>query len=93
MNNNDSHVHQIQIVMRKEMTVHGVKEVESFDEGGAVLRTAAGDMSVEGRDIRVGVLDMDRGLVTLSGFSRQSPSFRPSFSISFGLMKEKFLIS
>ena len=67
MNNNDSHVHQIQIVMRKEMTVHGVKEVESFDEGGAVLRTASGDMSVEGRDIHVGVLDMDRGLVTLSG--------------------------
>ena len=67
MNNSDSHVHQIQIIMRKEMTVYGVKEVESFDESGAVLRTVAGDMTVEGKDIHVGVLDMDRGLVTLSG--------------------------
>ena len=32
-----------------------------------MLRTVAGDMTVEGTDIHVGVLDMDRGLVTLSG--------------------------
>ncbi|MBQ9086269.1 MAG: YabP/YqfC family sporulation protein [Clostridia bacterium] len=63
----DKQTHQIQLFMRKEMTVNGVREVESFDENGAVLQTTAGEMTVEGEDIHVGVLDMDRGLVTLSG--------------------------
>lgn len=67
MNNTDSRIHQIQAVMRKEMTIQGVKEVESFDEGGAVLQTTAGEMTVEGRDIHVGILDIEQGIVTLTG--------------------------
>ena len=67
MNGNDMSIHQIHVTKREEMTVQGVKEVESFDESGAVLQTTAGEMTVEGSDIHVGVFDMDRGLVTLSG--------------------------
>ena len=53
--------------MRKELRISGVKEVESFDETGAVFHTECGDMTVEGQEIRISVLDVDRGEVVLSG--------------------------
>ncbi len=59
--------HQVMLSMRKELKIFGVKEVESFDETGAVLHTLCGEMTVEGKDIRIGVLDVERGEVTLSG--------------------------
>lgn len=59
--------HTFSVLGRREMSITGVKEVESFDEGGVTLSTLGGDMTVEGSDIHVGVLDMERGVVTLSG--------------------------
>ena len=59
--------HGFQVKLRKEMSISGVKDVESFDEAVVVLRTAGGDMTVEGKELRIGVLDTDRGVVTLSG--------------------------
>lgn len=67
MNGKETERHQVQVLMRKEMTVQGVKDVESFDENGAVLQTTAGEMTVEGRDVRIGVLDVERGVLTLTG--------------------------
>ena len=59
--------HGFQVKLRKEMSISGVRDVESFDEAVVVLRTAGGDMTVEGKELRIGVLDTDRGVVTLSG--------------------------
>ena len=67
MNNTEAHIHQIKLVMRKELTIQGVKEVASFDEGGAVLQTTSGEMTIEGKEIHVGILDIERGVVTLTG--------------------------
>ena len=67
MNGQTENRHEFHVTMRKEMSISGVREVESFDENGVSLRTVGGDMTVEGREIKIGVLDMDRGLVTLSG--------------------------
>lgn len=60
-------VHEFCVKMRKEMNILGVKEVESFDEHCVILHTLGGEMTVEGSGIRVGTLDVDRGVVTLSG--------------------------
>ncbi len=59
--------HEVFVKERGEMRITGVKEVESFDDTGVQLRTSRGDMTVEGEGLRVGVLDVDRGVVTLSG--------------------------
>ena len=59
--------HEIFVGMRKEMRVTGVTEVVSFDENCVVLKSSCGEMTVEGSDLRVGTLDTDRGLVSLSG--------------------------
>ena len=79
---NERQSHEIRVGMRKEMNVTGVKEVVSFDEGCVVIRSTCGEMTVEGSELRVGVLDTDRGVVTLSGkidtvyYTDEQPSAR-----------------
>ena len=59
--------HEWCVKARREMTVSGVKEVESFDETGIVLLTVGGEMTVEGSGMKIDVLDMDRGVVSCTG--------------------------
>lgn len=59
--------HMFSVNMRKEMNITGVKDVESFDEGSVILQTTGGEMTVEGRNLHIGVLDTERGIVTLNG--------------------------
>ena len=67
MNLQENKNHEIRIGQRKEMSVSGVKEVVSFDAETVVLRSVCGEMTVEGSGLKVGGLDTDRGVVTLSG--------------------------
>ena len=59
--------HEIWIGARKEMKVMGIQEVIRFDETCVVLLSNCGEVSVEGSDLRVGALDTERGVVTVSG--------------------------
>lgn len=59
--------HEISIKQRRDMTVSGVGDVDSFDDTSAVLRTSEGIMTVEGEGLKIGILDTDKGIVTLSG--------------------------
>lgn len=52
---------------RAAMEITGVTEVISFDEKLILLSTEKGDLSVEGEDLRVGTLDVERGEVRLTG--------------------------
>lgn len=63
----DKQVHGININMRKHMDISGVREVDSFDELGVTLKTVCGELTVEGKDIKVSVLDTERGVVSLDG--------------------------
>lgn len=60
-------IHEISVNMRRKMELSGVSEVISFDDESANFRTVCGDMCVEGKGIRIGVLDTERGVVTLEG--------------------------
>ena len=59
--------HEFNIRMRKEMTINGVSEVVSFDEQDIHLVTTGGEMFIEGSDMKIDVLDVDKGVVTLNG--------------------------
>ena len=59
--------HEIKLVKRKEMAIFGVCEVISFDDESVRLRSVEGEIYVEGEDIKIGVLDTDKGVVTLTG--------------------------
>ena len=59
--------HEILITERHSLRVFGVKEVDSFDETGAVLKTDMGELTVEGEELKIGTLDTELGEVTLNG--------------------------
>ena len=52
---------------RKQLEVTGVKEVISFDEGGAIILTEDGELCVEGSNIKISNLDTDNGRVSVMG--------------------------
>lgn len=59
--------HECHIRARSRADITGVREVLSFDEGSVALVTSCGEMVVEGRDLRVGTLDTERGIVAVDG--------------------------
>ncbi len=59
--------HSVSIKDRRDMHIDGVTEVVSFDELCVMLRTQCGDMAIEGKDLKIAVLEIDTGIVVLSG--------------------------
>ncbi len=59
--------HEFFVRARKEAEISGVSEVLSFDESTVLLRTVCGEMTVEGKDLKIGTLDTERGKVSLTG--------------------------
>ena len=59
--------HEIRVSKRNDMSISGVREVVSFDEESVRLMSVEGELYIEGEEIKIGVLDTDRGVVTLSG--------------------------
>ena len=53
--------------MRKHLEVNGVTEVIRFDELTVVLQTVCGEMTVDGKNLKISVLDTDKGIVSLDG--------------------------
>ncbi len=59
--------HAITLRDRTQLQISGVLEVISFDETGVALRTSRGTMTVDGENLHVSTLDIDRGEVILDG--------------------------
>lgn len=59
--------HEIVLIKRKELSISGVSEVISFDDESARLMSVEGEVYIEGEGIKIGTLDTERGVVTLSG--------------------------
>ena len=49
------------------MEIEGVIEVASFDDVTVTLVTDCGELNVEGKGLRIGVLDTERGVVSIDG--------------------------
>ena len=65
--NREKREHEISVRGRRELRICGVISVDSFDEKGALLQTSEGELTLEGEELKVGVLDTDSGIVTLTG--------------------------
>ena len=59
--------HAVVLKDRKDMRIDGVSEVVSFDEHYVMLKTQCGDMAIEGANLKIAVLEIDAGIVVLSG--------------------------
>lgn len=59
--------HTVTVFERADVQITGVVEVVSFDESSVFLKTAAGDLVLEGTGLRVHVLDVEGGRLAVSG--------------------------
>ena len=59
--------HALTLDSRKSLTMTGVTEVVSFDDGAVVLRTALGMLTVQGTGLRLKTLSTDGGQMAVTG--------------------------
>ena len=59
--------HALTLDGRKRLTMTGVTEVVSFDDGAVVLRTALGMLTVQGNGLRLKTLSTDGGQMAVTG--------------------------
>ncbi len=60
-------VHEILLRARKNMSISGVSEIISFDEGSVIAATVCGELTVDGTELHIDALDTDRGILSISG--------------------------
>ena len=63
----DQFPHKLTLNERKNLTMHGVTEVVSFDDSTVILRTSLGTLLVQGRDLQLKTLSLDGGQVAVDG--------------------------
>ena len=59
--------HAFEVKERTHVEIHGMTEVISFDETAVVLATTGGNMSIEGSGLRINILDVKEGNVSVDG--------------------------
>ena len=59
--------HKLTMHERKSLTMTGVTEVLSFDDGGVILRTALGTLMIHGENLKLKTLSLDGGQVAIDG--------------------------
>lgn len=59
--------HSVILEERTKLTVTGVDEVLSFDEGEVTMRTSRGSLIVRGSELHVGKLAIDTGELGIDG--------------------------
>ena len=57
----------INVTDRRKIELTGIKSVDSFDEYTVTLSVEGGKLSVEGEQLNITVLDLDRGVVEAQG--------------------------
>lgn len=60
-------VHNLILEDRRNLTVSGVSDVDSFDEETVILFTELGELTVHGGNLRMNKLNVETGEVTIEG--------------------------
>ena len=63
----DQMPHKLQLNERRQLTMTGVTEVISFDEGSVILQTSLGTLIVQGRELQLKTLSLEGGQVAVDG--------------------------
>lgn len=63
--------HGFTLTARKDLSVSGVKKVDSFDDKVVVLVTAAGPLVIKGENLHIRHLDLEQGVLLLDGIIAQ----------------------
>ena len=57
----------IRLFSREKLDVSGVVDVIRFDDICVVLQTRCGELTIDGKNIKISVLDTEKGVVSLDG--------------------------
>ena len=60
--------HKLVVNERKGLTMTGVTEVISFDDGAVVVHTQLGTLVVQGKELKLKTLSVDGGQVAVDGY-------------------------
>ena len=58
---------QIILKDRKEISLTGVTDVDSFDENSVVAYTNYGELTISGNNLHIGALDTEKGELSIDG--------------------------
>lgn len=59
--------HNLTLNFREKLSVTGVKEIINFDEKGVNVKTLCGELSVDGENIHINALNVEKGELEISG--------------------------
>lgn len=59
--------HDIVLYSRERLIINGVKEIINFDENNVNVKTVCGDLSIEGENIHINVLNIEKGELEMHG--------------------------
>ena len=59
--------HTLILDNRKMLTLSGISNVDSFDEGSVVAYTDIGELSIKGNNLHIAKLNLDTGEMILDG--------------------------
>ncbi len=59
--------HDIILNSRNKLSINGIKEIVNFDENTVSLKTVCGDLIIEGEDIHINVLNIEKGEIEMNG--------------------------
>ena len=59
--------HTLCLENRSKLSLTGIEDVISFDENGLLLQTSQGTLTVDGSDIHIVVLSVERGDLEVEG--------------------------
>jgi sporulation protein YabP len=59
--------HDIILNSRNKLSINGIKEIVNFDENTVSLKTVCGDLIIDGEDIHINVLNIEKGEIEMNG--------------------------
>lgn len=65
--NNIKIPHDIILNSRNKLSINGIKEIVNFDENTVSLKTVCGDLVIDGEDIHISVLNIEKGEIEMNG--------------------------
>lgn len=59
--------HEVRLLSREKMNISGIREILNFDDSSVNLKTVCGDMCIEGAELHITVLNIEKGEIEMNG--------------------------
>lgn len=59
--------HNLVLNFREKLSISGVREIINFDDKSVNIKTVCGDLSIDGENIHINILNVEKGELEVSG--------------------------